>query len=104
MTCDMDIKEIFAIVFFSLGAFAVLNILYSFLFILTKNAGGMYRWLIKDFDVIEIGAFPLFGPTYYVSEKLYNRYNWFNARLILLGWAIFLLLFMILMFYLFSLM
>lgn len=82
--------------------FALTNLFYTFIFLLTKEAGGLYRWFIKEADFLEIGAFPYTGPTYYFAENMYRRHDWLLGRFILVGWLIFMALLVVLFFTLFS--
>ncbi|MDQ0219759.1 hypothetical protein ELQ35_20580 [Peribacillus cavernae] len=91
-----------SIVFGLIGFFATINLLYSLIFIISFTiANGFYRWLVKEAEFLEIIYFPLFGPTYSVATRIYERSNWFVARLLLICYSILLLLLLIIFFILF---
>ncbi|MDQ0482458.1 hypothetical protein [Guptibacillus hwajinpoensis] len=67
------------------AVFLTINLLFSFLYIVSKTAGnGFYRWASHDdLDFWVIPSFPFFGLTHYVASKFYDRFNWFKARMML---------------------
>jgi hypothetical protein len=92
-----------AIIFGVIGGFLTINLLFSFIYIISFTMGnGFYRWIVHDMDFLMILSFPLFGPTQYVATKLYDRFNWFIARILVICYSILLLILAIVFFYLFG--
>ncbi|WP_010199997.1 hypothetical protein [Bacillus sp. m3-13] len=95
--------QILAVSFGSLGAFILINFFFSLIYILSRSAGnGVYRWFTHDLDFLAIIFAPLFGLTQWAASSLYERYNWFVARVFLLFYAIFILIFSLLCFSMFG--
>ncbi|MFC0190095.1 hypothetical protein ACFFJY_17500 [Fictibacillus aquaticus] len=83
--------------------FSVTNILFSFLYLISYSAGkGLYQWIIRDIDFLELLVAPFLGLTYYIANKLFGKFNWFNARILLVVYALFMLIPMIGFSYLFD--
>ncbi|RUQ25206.1 hypothetical protein ELQ35_20585 [Peribacillus cavernae] len=86
-----------------LGILATINLLFSFLFIISYSAGkGLYKWLVMDMDFLEFLYTPFLGPTLYVAMRLYERFNWFVVRIVIFFYAVLLLVLLIVFFYLFG--
>ncbi|MGX1432360.1 hypothetical protein ACUXCC_000749 [Cytobacillus horneckiae] len=95
--------EFLAIVCGIIGALLTFNLLFSLLYLLSKTAGnGFYRWVVHDLEFLMILSFPFFGLTQYVASSVYERFNWFVARILLVVYAILLLIVAIIFFMLFS--
>ena len=88
-----------------IGVFLIINMFFSLLYLLSKSAGkGFYRWASHDdLEILVIVTAPLFGLTQYVASRLYEKHNWFKARMILILYSILLLILAILFFILFDL-
>lgn len=87
------VMQILAVSFGSLGAFILINFFFALLYILSRSAGnGLYGWVTHDLDFLEIIFAPLFGLTQWAASSLYERFNWFVARLFLIFYAIFILI------------
>ncbi|TKD70758.1 hypothetical protein FBF83_09085 [Pseudalkalibacillus hwajinpoensis] len=89
----------------AIGFFLISNLLFSLLYMLSKSAGkGFYRWTSHDdLEILVIVTAPLFGLTQYVASTLYEKYNWFKARILLILYSILLVILAILFFILFDL-
>ncbi|MBN8209832.1 hypothetical protein JI666_13830 [Bacillus sp. NTK071] len=97
--------DILAVVCGAIGFSLIFNMFFSLLYLLSKSAGkGLYRWVTyDDFELLTILIFPFLGLTQYVASRLYEKYNWFKARIILILYSILLLILAILFFILFDL-
>ena len=85
--------QILAVSFGSLGAFILVNFFFALLYILSRTAGnGLYHWVTYDLDFLAIIFAPFFGLTQWAASSLYERFNWFVARLFLIFYAIFILI------------
>ncbi|WP_404450369.1 hypothetical protein LG307_03660 [Sutcliffiella horikoshii] len=90
-------------VLFLLGIFALFNVFLSLLYILSKTAGnGFYHWVTHDFDILIILSAPFFGVTQWVATSIYDRFNWFVARLILVFYSLLALILAIVIFVMFG--
>ncbi|MDQ0272743.1 hypothetical protein [Cytobacillus purgationiresistens] len=88
-----------AVVFGLVGLLLTINLLFSFLYILSKSAGkGLYRWIVYDTEFLMILASPFFGLTELVASHVYKRFNWFNSRLLLVLYAFVLMVLTIIIF------
>ncbi len=89
----------------AIGFSLIFNMFFSFLYFVSKSAGkGLYRWITyDDFEILTVLTFPFLGLTQYVASRLYERNNWFKARMILFLYSILLLILAILFFILFDL-
>lgn len=95
----MAIATIFGVI----GVFITINLLFSFMYMISFTLGnGFYRWIVHDMDFLMILSYPLFGPTQFVATKLYDRFNWFIARILVICYSILLLILAIVFFYLFG--
>ncbi|WP_404469668.1 hypothetical protein [Sutcliffiella horikoshii] len=95
--------QILAVSFGSLGAFILLNFIFALLYILSRSAGnGLYRWVTYDLDFLVVIFAPLFGLTQWAANSLYERYNWFVARVFMVFYAIFILIVSLLCFNMFG--
>jgi hypothetical protein len=95
--------QILAVSFGSLGAFILINFFFALIYILSRSAGnGLYRWVTYDLDFLAIIFAPLFGLTQWAASSLYERYNWFLARVLLIFYAIFILIVSIFCFIMFG--
>ncbi|MFC7373424.1 hypothetical protein ACFQPF_17425 [Fictibacillus iocasae] len=83
--------------------FVVTNLLFCLLYLLSYTAGnGFYKWLTMNNSLMDLLAFPLLGPTKYTGDKLFNKFNGLIARLWLIGYAILLIILIILLGYVFG--
>lgn len=91
--------RILAIIFGVLGIFIFINLLFSLLYLLSKSAGkGFYRWVTYNMDYLMVLSYPLFGVTQWVASSMYERFNWFLARIILVMYTILLVILLIVCF------
>lgn len=79
------------------GVIAVLltfNLFFSILYFVSRTAGTrLYHWAThEDLEVLILLSFPFFGLTQYVASRCYDRFNWFQARGMLLSFSILLFL------------
>ncbi|WP_342515658.1 hypothetical protein [Sutcliffiella sp. FSL R7-0096] len=89
--------------FFLIGILILINFFFSLLYIFSKTvANGFYRWIVLDMDFLAILFYPIFGVTHSVANRMYDRFNWFVARLLLVLYAILLLILAVLSFILFG--
>lgn len=89
--------------FFLIGILILINFSFSLLYILSKTAGnGFYRWLVLDMDFLATIFYPLFGLTQSVAINMYEQFNWFVARVLLVLYAIFLFILAIVCFIIFG--
>lgn len=88
----------------AIGFALIFNLFFSLLYLISKSAGkGLYRWATHDdFEILTILIFPFLGLTQYVSSKLYEKFNWFKARILIILYSILLLILAILFFILFD--
>ena len=96
--------HILTVCFGAIGFFLIINLFFSFLYLLSKSAGeGFYRWASHDdLEISVIVTTPLFGLTQYVASKLYEKFNWFMARMLLLLYGVLVLTLAIVFFILFD--
>ncbi len=88
---------------FMIGVFLLFNFLFSLLYLLSRSAGnGFYRWITHDLDFLIILSFPLFGLTQWVASSVYERFNWFIARLLIIIYSVFIFIIAIVCFYMFG--
>lgn len=87
-----------------IGFFLMVNLFFSFLYMVSKTAGNsFYRWATHDdFFILTLTTFPLFGLTQYIASRFYEKFNWFTARLMLILYAILVLILAISFFILFD--
>lgn len=88
----------------AIGFFLVINLFFSFLYMVSKTAGnGFYRWATHDdFFTLTLITWPLFGLTQYTASRFYEKFNWFTARLMLILYATLVLILAISFFILFD--
>lgn len=101
----MNMMHVITVIFGAIGFSLIFNMFFSFLYMVSKSAGkGFYRWVTyDDFEILTILIFPFLGLTQFVATRLYEKYNWFTARMILFLYSILLLVLAILFFVLFDL-
>ncbi len=80
-------------IYFVIGAILFTNFFYALLYLLSRSAG---EWLFNGFCKYSdcLGGlllFPLMGFTSVLAEHIYDRFNWFVARLLILLYALLLL-------------
>lgn len=92
--------EFIGTIFFMLGAFLFFNFIFALLYLLTRSGGsGFYRWVTHGgLDFLKVIYLPFFGLTQWVASSIYERFNWFVARILLVLYAVFLLIIVILCF------
>lgn len=91
-----------AIFFGMLGVFLLINVFFAFLYLLSRSAGrGFYRW-ISHGGLLDVLCFPILGLTQWAASNIYERYNWFLARVLLIFYAICILILAILCFIIFG--
>ena len=68
-----------------IGYCLILNVVFSLLFFLGKWAGnGLVNWISSgDFQFLIVVIAPLFAVTHVVANELYEKNNWFIARVLL---------------------
>jgi quinol-cytochrome oxidoreductase complex cytochrome b subunit len=94
--------ELMGTVFFMLGAFLFLNFVFALLYILTRSGGnGFYRWVTYG-GLLSVLYFPIMGLTQWAATSIYERFNWFVARVLILLYAIFIFIIVILCFTMFG--
>ena len=88
-----------------IGMFLMINLFFSFIYLISKTAGNwFYRWASHDeFELLVILSFPFLGLTQYAASRSYEKFNWFTARIMLILYAILLFILAILFFILFDL-
>jgi len=92
-----------AIFFGMLGFFLLINVFFALLYLLSRSAGrGFYRWLTLNLDFLKTMASPFFGLTQWAASSLYERFNWFIARVLILLYAVFIFIIVILCFTMFG--
>jgi len=95
--------EIIGGLIFVLGIFMLFNFGFSLLYILSKTAGNsFYRWITHELDFMMILAAPFFGVTQWAASSMYERFNWFVARLFLVFYSILVLILTIVIFIIFG--
>lgn len=95
--------NIITVVFGVIGAFTVFNLLFACLYLFSKTLGNrFYRWIVHDLEFLMVLSFPLFGPTQAIASQVYERFNWFAARIVLIFYLILLLILAIVFFMLFG--
>ncbi|TKD71090.1 hypothetical protein [Pseudalkalibacillus hwajinpoensis] len=95
--------EFLAIACGVIGMALTFNLLFSFLYLISKSAGhGLYRWVVHDLDFLMVLSFPIFGITEFVANRLYSKFNWFAARILLIIYAILLFVLAIIFFIIFG--
>ncbi len=83
---------LFAIIFF-----LVTNLLYGLFFLLAyRGISNLYEWISEEqigiiFNIGMIVFFPLLGLSYHTATFLYEKFNWFFARLLVLFYLIILI-------------
>lgn len=91
--------EFLAIACGIIGMSLTFNLFFAFLYLISKSGGhGFYRWIVHDLDFLVILSSPVFGITEFVANKLYNRFNWFTARILLILYSILLFVLAIIFF------
>jgi len=94
--------ELIGTILFALATFLLFNFLFALLYILSKSAGnGFYRWITHG-GLLDVLCFPIIGLTQWAAGSIYERNNWFVARVLLILYAIFILIVAILCFILFG--
>ncbi|WP_225230572.1 hypothetical protein [Cytobacillus stercorigallinarum] len=92
-----------AVLFGTLGFFLIVNLFFSFLYLISRAAGGkFYSWIVYDFEFLMILALPFFGLTEYVANEFYERFNGFVTRMLLLVYALLVFILAIICFILFG--
>ncbi|MBT2763344.1 hypothetical protein [Paenibacillus sp. ISL-20] len=95
--------DIITVVFGVIGTFTVFNLLFACLYLFSKTLGnGFYRWIVHDLEFLMIVSFPLFGPTQFIASQVYERFNWFAARVVLIFYSIGLMILAVIFFMLFG--
>lgn len=95
--------EFIAIACGFIGLSLCFNLFFSFLYLISKSAGrGLYRWVVHDLEFLMILSYPLIGLTQFVASRIYERFNWFIARVLLVLFSISLSVFAIIFFILFG--
>lgn len=96
--------HVITVIFGAIGFSLIFNMLFSFSYMVSKSAGKrFYHWVTyDDFGILTILIFPFLGLTQFVATRLYEKYNWFTARMILFLYSLLLVL-AILFFVLFDL-
>ncbi|MCM3618533.1 hypothetical protein M3936_13165 [Sutcliffiella horikoshii] len=90
---------IIAGIIFVLGIFSLFNFGFSLIYILSSTAGnGFYRWITHDLDFMLILAAPFFGVTQWAATSIYEKFNWFVARVLLVFYSVFIFIIVILCF------
>ncbi len=91
-----------AVFFGMLGVFLLINVFFSLLYLLSRSAGrGFYRW-ISHGGLLDALCFPILGLTQWAAPSIYERYNWFVARVLILLYAVFIFIIAILCFTMFG--
>ncbi|WP_165998428.1 hypothetical protein [Bacillus sp. Cs-700] len=86
-----------------IGISLCFNLFFSFLYLTSKSAGqGFYRWVVHDLDYLMVLSSPLIGLTQFVASRIYNKFNWFVSRLLLIVFSFVLLVSSIISFMLLS--
>ncbi|WLR61527.1 hypothetical protein [Guptibacillus hwajinpoensis] len=95
--------EFLAIVCGFIGLSLCFNLFFSFLYLISKSAGrGFYRWVVHDLEFLMVLSTPLIGLTQFVASRIYGRFNWFIARVLLILFSILLFISAIIFFILFG--
>lgn len=80
--------ELIGTILIAPAVFLLFNVLFALLYILSKSAGiGFYRWITHD-GLLDILSFPIMGLTQWAASSLYERHNWFVARVLLILYTI----------------
>ncbi|MGD6776975.1 hypothetical protein ACQCT3_10975 [Sutcliffiella horikoshii] len=95
--------EIISTILFALAAFLLFNFLFALLYLLSRSAGdGFYSWITHDLDFLIILTGPMFGLTQWAASSLYERFNWFVARVLIILYSVFIFIIAIICFYMFG--
>ncbi|NMH73512.1 hypothetical protein HF078_10535 [Bacillus sp. RO2] len=95
--------EVFGTILFALAAFLLFNFLFALLYILSRSVGnGFYRWITHDLDFLITMSFPLIGLTQWAASSLYERFNWFVARVLIILYSVLIFIMAIVCFYMFG--
>lgn len=93
--------ELIENIYFTIGAMLFTNFFYALLYLLSRTAGD---WLSDEFSRYGgcLGAllfFPFLGLTNFSAMLIYDRFNWFVARLVMFLYAVllFVLFFVLIM-------
>ncbi|MGD6776973.1 hypothetical protein ACQCT3_10985 [Sutcliffiella horikoshii] len=94
--------EFIGTIFFMVGGGLTFNFIFALLYILSRSAGrGFYRWITHG-GLLDVLCFPVIGLTQWAAGSIYERYNWFVARVLLIFYAMFILIVAILCFIIFG--
>lgn len=90
--------EFIGTVFFMLGGFLFLNFLFALLYILTRSGGNkFYRWV--TYGGLLSGLYsPMMGLTQWAATSIYEKFNWFVTRVLLVFYSVFIFIIVILCF------
>ncbi|MEA1854792.1 hypothetical protein MKX67_01260 [Cytobacillus sp. FSL W7-1323] len=92
-----------AVLFSMLGFFLIINMFLAILYFFSSRAGGkFYSWITEDFVFLMILSIPFFALTELTANELYNRFNGFLARILLIFYIITLFILAIVFFILFG--
>lgn len=92
-----------ATIFGMMGTFILVNFLLGLLYILSKTGGkGFYRWITHDLGFLMLLSSPIFGLTQLMATIIYDRFNWFVARVLLVLYATIILILAIVCFIMFG--
>lgn len=99
--------DLVSIIVFCIIALLATNFLYGIFFLIAyRGVCNFYEWSFDEaialFLPAEVGFFPLFGVSYYTATFLYEKCNWFFARLLVLVYLIILIIVMVVLSVLFD--
>jgi len=90
-------------ILFALASFLLFNFLFAILYLLSRPAGnGFYSWITHDLDFLIILSGPMFGLTQWAANSMYERFNWFIARVLIILYSVFIFIMVIVCFYMFG--
>ncbi len=95
--------ELIGTILFMLAVFLFFNLLFAFLYLFSRTAGnGFYSWITHDLDFLIILSGPMFGLTQWAASSLYDRFNWFVARILIILYSVFIFIMAVICFYMFG--
>ncbi|TYS67643.1 hypothetical protein FZC76_13795 [Sutcliffiella horikoshii] len=76
-------------IYFAIGSFIFINFFFALLYLLSRRAGDrLFDGLCKYSDCLgSLLILILLGLTNFVAMLIYDRFNWFVARLVMLLYA-----------------
>lgn len=81
--------DIITVIFGAIGAFNRFQIYICLFIFVSKTLGdGFYRWIVHDLEFLMVLSFLFFGPTQFIASQVYERFNWFTVRIVLVFYSI----------------